>query len=73
MICSQMLREQGKPYPRTCPECFLGPCKHMPRVDPAAAARSDLRLALVQLHYSAGSVDEVLDKLEAYLTAREKR
>jgi len=22
------LQQSGKPYPRTCPECKLGPCKH---------------------------------------------
>lgn len=26
MICSQTLREQGKPYPRTCAVHGLGPC-----------------------------------------------
>lgn len=25
--CSTLLREQGQPYPRTCRECGLGPCK----------------------------------------------
>lgn len=24
--CSQTLREQNKPYPRTCERCGLGPC-----------------------------------------------
>lgn len=28
MTCSRILKEQGKPYPRTCPECQLGPCKY---------------------------------------------
>jgi hypothetical protein len=26
MTCSQELRQQGKPYPRTCSICRLGPC-----------------------------------------------
>lgn len=26
-ICNQSLREQGKPYPRTCAVCGLGPCR----------------------------------------------
>jgi hypothetical protein len=25
--CTYRLREEGKPYPRTCAECGLGPCK----------------------------------------------
>lgn len=24
--CTRLLREAGKPYPRTCQECGLGPC-----------------------------------------------
>lgn len=27
--CSNALRSQGMPYPRTCKECGLGPCKHL--------------------------------------------
>lgn len=27
MTCSEVLREQGKAYPRTCQGCGLGPCK----------------------------------------------
>ena len=27
--CNNVLREQGKPYPRTCAVCGLGPCKHI--------------------------------------------
>jgi hypothetical protein len=26
-LCTDVLRDQGKPYPRTCAECGLGPCK----------------------------------------------
>jgi hypothetical protein len=26
--CQKELRKQGKAYPRTCPECKLGPCKY---------------------------------------------
>lgn len=28
MTCQQELRRKGLPYPRTCQECGLGPCKH---------------------------------------------
>lgn len=29
--CQRMLREAGKPYPRTCRTCGLsGPCRHLP-------------------------------------------
>lgn len=28
MVCQQKLMDAGKPYPRTCPECGLGPCKY---------------------------------------------
>ena len=27
--CGNALRSQGLPYPRTCKECGLGPCKHL--------------------------------------------
>jgi len=27
--CNEWLRENGKPYPRTCVECKLGPCRTM--------------------------------------------
>ena len=26
--CTYTLREQGKPYPRTCEVCALGPCQY---------------------------------------------
>lgn len=28
MTASCILHKQGKPYPRTCPECKFGPCKY---------------------------------------------
>ncbi len=28
--CTRIMREQGKPYPRTCPRCGLGPCAYIP-------------------------------------------
>ena len=31
--CSELLRLAGKPYPRTCRECGLGPCKHRTQLD----------------------------------------
>lgn len=27
MACNEDLEAQGKPYPRTCSDCGLGPCK----------------------------------------------
>lgn len=27
MTCNEILRREGKPYPRTCADCGLGPCK----------------------------------------------
>ena len=27
MTCNKLLQAEGKPYPRTCPDCGLGPCK----------------------------------------------
>ena len=27
MACNEDLKKEGKPYPRTCADCFLGPCK----------------------------------------------
>lgn len=38
MVCDYMkLQLAGKPYPRTCPECKLGPCKHSQPVMTAPA------------------------------------
>ena len=41
MTCQQELRQQGKPYPRTCAECGLGPCKKLTPAAPSTA-RTDL-------------------------------
>ncbi len=30
MVCSKILEEQGKPYPRTCAVHGLGPCDNQP-------------------------------------------
>ena len=30
--CTRIMREQGKPYPRTCPRCGLGPCAYSPMI-----------------------------------------
>lgn len=30
--CSEWLRANGQPYPRTCAVCRLGPCPHLPEV-----------------------------------------
>lgn len=27
MTCNKLLQAEGKSYPRTCPDCGLGPCK----------------------------------------------
>jgi hypothetical protein len=37
MACQQELREAGKTYPRTCPDCGLGHCKH-PHAEPQPEA-----------------------------------
>lgn len=34
--CTRIMREQGKPYPRTCPRCKLGPCSYLPTIAIAA-------------------------------------
>lgn len=43
MACTHTLRDQGKPYPRTCSECGLGPCHykrddHHPATPPPVAS-----------------------------------
>lgn len=35
--CSETLRQQGKPYPRTCRKCGLGPCVGKPVTTPPAS------------------------------------
>lgn len=39
MTCQQELRKQKKPYPRTCADCGLGPCKltGFPSISPECA------------------------------------
>lgn len=53
MTCQQELRAAGQPYPRTCQDCGLGPCKRqgaattvVPLKVAEAPAKSDL-LALI--------------------------
>lgn len=55
MTCQQELRAAGSPYPRTCQDCGLGPCKRAPQRPAAdvtalkvaeAPAKADL-LALI--------------------------
>jgi len=43
--CNETLRAQGKPYPRTCKKCGLGPCIGKPKSDttpPAAPVQYEL-------------------------------
>jgi len=35
--CTEDLRRAGKAYPRTCPECGLGPCKKHPKAENSPA------------------------------------
>lgn len=43
--CSETLRQQGKPYPRTCRKCGLGPCIGKPvTTQPAQAGEPDAYL-----------------------------
>jgi hypothetical protein len=50
--CNQVLKEQNKPYPRTCAQCRLGPCRERPSAAEAIAEierlTETLRLIAVQ-------------------------
>lgn len=45
MTCQQELRAIGKPYPRTCQECGLGPCRRAPAANTPAATVTLLKVA----------------------------
>lgn len=60
--CSDELREQGKPYPRTCMECGLGPCK-----------RKVIAKSAEQTYGSLATVAEVQAEEDARLHADDAR
>ena len=41
--CTRIMREQGKPYPRTCPRCGFGPCVYSSTIVIAAPAPAPQR------------------------------
>jgi len=41
--CTRIMREQGKPYPRTCPRCGFGPCVYSSTIVIAAPAPTPQR------------------------------
>lgn len=61
--CQQALRLQGKPYPRTCEVCGLGPCK-----DKRAVA--DVVGAMVDGTVQAGLLDAIDQLIERLVASR---
>jgi len=56
--CNETLRAQGKPYPRTCKKCGLGPCIGKPKSDTTPPASPVQEPAIKQ----GWDVDTLLDK-----------
>jgi len=55
--CSESLRLEGKPYPRTCAVCGLGPCRKLASRLPAETAT---QMALVKfLSWFCGYVENI--------------
>ena len=55
--CQQQLKAEGKPYPRTCGVCKLGPCQHGYAVRPEAkltehvkAVKTDILTRMMMAH-----------------------
>lgn len=54
--CSRALRAQGKPSPRTCQECGLGPCKDTPGIE----SRPPVETGSLWVHRNTGNHYTVL-------------
>lgn len=50
--CTETLKAQGKPYPRTCQKCGLGPCVGHPLLSPAPSTTEPVLAYAVLWHYS---------------------
>lgn len=59
MACNQELREQGKPYPRTCRDCGLGRCKR--------PSYQDLRAEIERLTKERDYKQTVIEKLSDHI------
>ena len=53
--CQQELRAAGKPYPRTCQLCGLGPCKERP-IAKSPSELDRLRAEAARLQEASGRV-----------------
>lgn len=64
--CTRIMREQGKPYPRTCPRCTLGPCAYSPTI--TVADQQGEPVARVIGYYAGRCVIEPLDGKSVFQT-----
>jgi hypothetical protein len=63
--CTYELRKQGVPYPRTCAECGLGPCKegHFTPAPKLPSEAESLRADLASMRASRDALEEALKRL----------
>jgi hypothetical protein len=69
--CTYELRKQGVPYPRTCAECGLGPCKAGHFV-PAPKPVSEIDTLRAENAALRASRDELLEALQRLLKAADE-
>jgi len=65
--CSEALRAQGKPYPRTCKKCGLGPCIGKPQR--TWVGLTDEEKITLAKHFRAADIDvfDVMEEIETEL------
>jgi hypothetical protein len=72
MACNHDLQAEGRPYPRTCADCGIGPCKkHGNGNSHAAVTPKDLARAILAMNY--GALREVADDLARACKVKEVR
>lgn len=67
MACNKDLQALDQPYPRTCADCGLGPCKKYPSFPLKRATSKDLAAIILALNYGelravAGEFSKMIDK-----------
>jgi len=71
MACNKDLQADNQPYPRTCADCGLGPCKKYPKTAPRPTTAKDLAAAIMGMNY--GDLKSVARDLAAACEDKEAR
>lgn len=70
MTCSHQLRAQNRPYPRTCTDCGLGPCKETRSLSVLSAWKTEcIRLVDCYSDYVSPSTSSDTEDAAAALEA----